>query len=153
MTNFSNTNSGTGNDPLNKPGQSRIPSVPIVSGTQAKPVLPSAQQASVGKLGRGLGRLIPIKNPPGNAEKITFTSVDSSSTAMQSVTKNTSAPSNQTTISNSSRTGIKLESKNAGVVFGNGVERIDVSKIRPNPRQPRTDFKILSLRDWLLRLS
>jgi hypothetical protein len=112
MTNFSNTNSGTGNDPLNKPGQSRIPSVPIVSGTQAKPVLPSAQQASVGKLGRGLGRLIPIKNPPGNAEKTTFTSVDSSSTAMQSVTKNTSVPSNQTTISNSSSTGIKLESKN-----------------------------------------
>ena len=104
MTNFSNTNSGKDNDPLNNPGQSRVPSAPIISSTQAKPVLPTAQQASVGKLGRGLGRLIPIKNPPGNAEKTTFTSVDSSSTAMQSVTKNKSAPSNQTSISNSSST-------------------------------------------------
>lgn len=141
MTNFSNSNSGKDNDPSKKPGQLGVPSVPTISVTQAKPVPPTVQQTSVGKLGRGLGRLIPIKNAPENAEKQTLTSVDSRSTAMQSVIQNTSAPSNQTTISNSSSTGIKIELKNASVVFGNGVERIDVSKIRPNPRQPRTDFK------------
>ena len=129
MTNFSNSNSGKDNDPSKKPGQLRVPSVPTISGTQAKPVSPTAQQTTAGKLGRGLGRLIPIKNAPENAEKPNLTSVDSRSTAMQSVIQNTSAPSNQTTISNSSSTGIKNELKNASVVFGNGVERIGVSKI------------------------
>lgn len=135
MSTNSNTNSGPNSEPSKTPGQLNVPNM------TAKPTTSSSQQAPVGKLGRGLGRLIPVKSTSEIAGKPAVSSADAISPVAQSTTKITGTLSNSTTSPTSSSSEIKSDTRTAGVVFGNGVEQIDVSKIRPNPRQPRTDFK------------
>ncbi|MSR34294.1 MAG: ParB/RepB/Spo0J family partition protein [Phycisphaerales bacterium] len=131
---MSNQDSSTTND------SAKI-DIPVVSGSVVKPIAP---QVPLGKLGRGLGRLIPIKNTQQNAEKSSVLSVDPKSPILHPTEKLSNV---RTDSSRNIPSSVELnkETKVSGVVFGNGVDQIDISKIRPNPRQPRTDFKTSEL--------
>ena len=110
-----------------------------------KPVVPVVSQTSVGKLGRGLGRLIPIKNLQDNTVKTAFSGTISSTP----VTRVPIQPGLSKSIVTPDKVTISPEfdqgSKVSGFVFGKGVEEINISKISANPRQPRTDFKVVEL--------
>lgn len=110
-----------------------------------KPVVPVVSQTSVGKLGRGLGRLIPIKNSQDNSVKTAVSGTISSTP----VTRVPIQPGLSKSIVTPDKVTISPEfdqgSKVSGFVFGKGVEEINISKISANPRQPRTDFKVVEL--------
>lgn len=110
-----------------------------------KSAISGVPQTPAGKLGRGLGRLIPIKNSQDNAVKPGVSDIGQNVsvtrvTIQPSLSKNIMVPETGT-ISKETDKG----SKSSGFVFGKGVEEIHISKISPNPRQPRTEFKIVEL--------
>jgi ParB family chromosome partitioning protein len=113
--------------------------------TTEKPVVPVVSQTSVGKLGRGLGRLIPIKNSQDNTVKTVVSGTISSTP----VTRVPIQPGLSKSIVTTDKVTISPEfdkgSKVSGFVFGKGVEEINISQISANPRQPRTDFKVVEL--------
>ena len=113
--------------------------------TTEKPIVPLVSQTSVGKLGRGLGRLIPIKNSQDNTVKTvvsgTISSAPVTRVPIQSGLSKSIVTPDKVTISPEFDKGSKV----SAFVFGNGVEEINISKISANPRQPRTDFKVVEL--------
>ena len=113
--------------------------------TTEKPIVPVVSQASAGKLGRGLGRLIPIKNSQDNTVKTDVSGTISSNPVTRlpiqpGLSKSIVTP-DKVTISPETDKGSKV----SGFVFGKGVEEIHISQISANPRQPRTDFKVVEL--------
>ena len=123
---------------------SKISVKSVDSNASELPVKPVAPQVPAGKLGRGLGRLIPVKNTADNASNATFPNIDSRASAPPAIIKLTSTPVNDARV-----IPVSIQKnddfKAPGVVFGKGVDQIEVSKIKPNPRQPRTDFKASDL--------
>ena len=113
--------------------------------TTEKPVVPVVPQTAVGKLGRGLGRLIPIKNSQDNTVKTavsgTISSAPVTRVPIQSILSTSIVTPDTGAISAELDKGFKV----SGFVFGKGVEEINISKISANPRQPRTDFKVAEL--------
>ena len=113
--------------------------------TTEKPVVPVVSQTSVGKLGRGLGRLIPIKNSQDNTVKTavsgTISSTPVTRVPIQPGLSKSIVTTDKVTISPEFDKGLKV----SGFVFGKGVEEINISQISANPRQPRTDFKVVEL--------
>ncbi len=105
------------------------------------PVKPTGLQPSAGKLGRGLGRLIPVKSSQEMPTNPGVSSTIEKPTAFQPIVNVSNTISTQASKSNPTSVEINQQSNAAGVVFGKGVDLIDITKIRPNPRQPRTDFK------------
>jgi len=141
-TNMSNTPNH--NNDVNIKPSSKTEKIISTSMTE-KPVVSAVPQTSVGKLGRGLGRLIPIKNSQDNRLK---TPVSGTSPSVP-VTRIPIQSSLSTSILTPETGAISAEfdkgSKVSGFVFGKGVEEINVSKISANPRQPRTEFKVVEL--------
>ncbi|MCE9619761.1 MAG: ParB/RepB/Spo0J family partition protein [Planctomycetes bacterium] len=119
MTNNTNENSGENKD-VNK-----------VSG-------PSNPASPTGiRLGRGLGRLIPVKNQPIGAEK---------SSVVTEVEKPPVASINPKPQAFAGDLQVSVKKPDAKQVdFGRSVQEIELSKIRPNARQPRSDFNTAEL--------
>lgn len=113
--------------------------------TTEKPIVPLVSQTSVGKLGRGLGRLIPIKNSQDNTVKTvvsgTISSTPVTRVPIQSGLSKSIVTPDKVIISPEFDKGSKV----SAFVFGKSVEEINISKISANPRQPRTDFKVVEL--------
>ncbi len=104
----------------------------------------TSQAVPITKLGRGLGRLIPINSPQKDpAHSGVSIVVPTVVVAQPETTPDLST--NKPIISTSLQKN--PESNKSSVVFGDGVALIEISKIRPNPRQPRTDFKTSELSD------
>ena len=110
-----------------------------------KPVVPVVPQSSVGKLGRGLGRLIPIKNSQDNTVKTPVSGTGPSVPVARIPIQSSLSKSILTPDSGAISSEFDKGSKVSGFVFGKGVEEITVSKISANPRQPRTEFKVVEL--------
>jgi ParB family transcriptional regulator, chromosome partitioning protein len=110
-----------------------------------KPVVPVVPQTSVGKLGRGLGRLIPIKNSQDNRLKTPISGTSPSVPVTRIPIQSSLSKSILTPDSGAISAEFDKGSKVSGFVFGKGVEEINVSKISANPRQPRTEFKVVEL--------
>ena len=123
---------------------SKISGKSVDSNASELPAKPVAPQVPAGKLGRGLGRLIPVKNTVDNASNTSFPNIDSRASAPPAIIKPVSTPVNDARL-----IPVSIQKnddfKAPGVVFGKGVDQIEVSKIKPNPRQPRTDFKASDL--------
>jgi ParB family chromosome partitioning protein len=123
---------------------SKISGKSVVSNTSELPAKAVLPQVPAGKLGRGLGRLIPVKNTTDTASNTSFPVIDSKPPVSAAIANPTSAPISDSRVNPVINQKIKdLEAPS--FVFGKGVDQIEVSKIKPNPRQPRTDFKAIDL--------
>ena len=123
---------------------SKISGKTVVSNTSELPAKAVLPQVPAGKLGRGLGRLIPVKNTTNTASNTSFPIIDSKPPVSAAIANPTSVPISDSRVN----PVINQKSKDLeapSVVFGKGVDQIEVSKIKPNPRQPRTDFKAIDL--------
>ena len=123
---------------------SKISGKSVVSNTSELPAKAVLPQVPAGKLGRGLGRLIPVKNTTNTASNTSFPIIDSKPPVSAAIANPISAPVSDSRVN----PVINQKSKDLeapSVVFGKGVDQIEVSKIKPNPRQPRTDFKAIDL--------
>jgi len=110
-----------------------------------KMVVPVIPQTSVGKLGRGLGRLIPIKSSQDNSLKTPVSGTGRSVPVTRIPIQSSLSTSIVTPDTGAINAEFDKGSKVSGFVFGKGVEEINISKISANPRQPRTEFKVVEL--------
>ena len=110
-----------------------------------KMVVPVIPQTSVGKLARGLGRLIPIKSSQDNSLKTPVSGTGRSVPVTRIPIQSSLSTSIVTPDTGAINAEFDKGSKVSGFVFGKGVEEINVSKISANPRQPRTEFKVVEL--------
>ena len=97
--------------------------------------------APVSKLGRGLGRLIPVKAAPA-ANPASATPAAVAATVATTPSKPNSPPSQ---VSDGISTTPKATTSPQAESTGKRVQEIEISKIRPNARQPRRDFDAASI--------
>ena len=97
--------------------------------------------APVSKLGRGLGRLIPVKAAPA-ANPASATPAAVAATVATTPSKPNS-PASQ--VSDGISTTPKATTSPQAESTGKRVQEIEISKIRPNARQPRRDFDAASI--------
>jgi len=97
--------------------------------------------APVSKLGRGLGRLIPVKAAPAaNPASATPAAV---AAPVATTPSKPNSPASQ--VSDGISTTPKATTSPQAESPGKRVQEIEISKIRPNARQPRRDFDAASI--------
>jgi ParB family chromosome partitioning protein len=138
------SNTPNQNNDVNIKSSSKTEKINSTNPTE-KPVIPVVPQSSVGKLGRGLGRLIPIKNSRDNTVKTPVFGTGPGVPVARIPIQSSLSKSIPTPDSGAISAEFDKGSKVSGFVFGKGVEEINVSKISANPRQPRTEFKVVEL--------
>lgn len=90
--------------------------------------------APVSKLGRGLGRLIPIKSPAATVSPVGIAVANSNPEVK------TDSPLKAEALKPKDSAVAVLDETVAAGSPGKRIQELDVSKIRPNSRQPRRDF-------------